>query len=450
MKKRIFCLILIIICIVVSIPFVSADEYDAKLLNKTISASINGKKASNSLFDGSMYTKYMPNEGDILTIKSEQDISYVYIKYNKPPTEYQVKYDGGFETYGKYGFLHELIRVPSSKKQVIIHLPQVQVCDIYVYSDGVLPSSVEQWEPPFEDCDILLLPTHADDEHLFFGSIMPYYAGQLNKKVQVAYLTNHWGEWYRPHELLEGIWEAGVKNYPVISVFNDYYSESLEHAKTLYDNDKMLGYEVELIRRFKPEVIIGHDVKGEYGHGVHMLNTYLLKQAIEISNDATYYPESAAKYGVFEPQKTYLHLYDKNTILLDVDTPLPAFGGKTAFEKAQDAFSHHKSQQKWFKVSKKGVFDLRKFGLYKTTVGYDTTNDILEHVTFSDEKHEASSVPESSKPINNDPVSSDTDNTYTEKKDDNTWNYIVIFVSIVAALICLGITLSINKVKKKR
>lgn len=55
----------------------------------------------------------------------------------------------------------------------------------------------------------------------------------------------------------------------------------------------MLAYEVELLRRFKPEVVVDHDINGEYGHGVHMLNTWILQQAVEQSGDVQYFPESA-------------------------------------------------------------------------------------------------------------------------------------------------------------
>ncbi|MEG0895725.1 MAG: PIG-L family deacetylase, partial [Oscillospiraceae bacterium] len=155
------------------------------------------------------------------------------------------------------------------------------------------------------------------DEHLFFGSALSYYSIDTDKKVQVAYLTNHYGEWYRPHELLAGLWEVGVKNYPIIPEFKDMYSESLDNAKTLYDTDAMIEYQVELIRRFRPEVIVEHDENGEYGHGVHRLNAYLLKQSLELSNDATAYPQSARKFGVFDVPKAYFHLYGDT--ILDVD-----------------------------------------------------------------------------------------------------------------------------------
>lgn len=120
------------------------------------------------------------------------------------------------------------------------------------------------------------------------------------------------------------------------------------------------------------------------GHGVHQLNAWLLCQAVEQCEDPTVDPASAECYGTFTVQKTYLHLYPENSITVDVQTPLSCFGGKTAYEKAVDAFAHHKSQQQWFSVEHAGRYDFRKFGLYRSTVGENTGNDPFEHVTFSD------------------------------------------------------------------
>ena len=69
---------------------------------------------------------------------------------------------------------------------------------------------------------------------------------------------------------------------------------------------------------------------------------------------------------------------------MDVDEPLSAFGGKTAYEMAVEGFAQHRSQQKWFSVEKSGKYDCRKFGLYRTTVGLDTgSGDLFENIEES-------------------------------------------------------------------
>lgn len=355
----------------------------ATVLNANAIFTLNGNKSGlSSLSDQSLYTKLSVDSGDTIKISSEKPISSIYVMFNKAPAPWYLHFSENRSLQGQYGFLHNFFEFPETQTEISLNFEATaEICDIYLYSEGILPSHVERWEPPCEKADILLLPTHADDEHLFFGGIMPYYAGELQKNVQVAYLTNHNGEWYRPHELLAGLWKVGVKNYPIIPKFNDYYSESLTHAKTLYDIDEMREYQVELLRRFRPNVVIAHDVDGEYGHGVHQLNTYLLMQALELSANETAFPTSLAEYGAYNVPKTYIHLYPINPVVLNYDIPLQNFDGKTAFQMAEEGFALHKSQTQYFKVEQNGKYDCRKFGLYRTLVGYDTVeNNLLQNL----------------------------------------------------------------------
>lgn len=203
--------------------------------------------------------------------------------------------------------------------------------------------------------------------------------------MQVAYLIRHGkarNEYMRTHELLDGLWAVGITAYPMISDFEDYWAGSLGRAKEIYDEEDILAYSVMLLRRFKPDVVIGHDLHGEYGHGVHMLCAESLTKAIPLAADASYSPRTAAGYGTWQIQKCYLHLYEENQVIMDWDVPLEAFGGKTGFEMAKIGYSYHSSQQqKWFAVKQEGDYDCRKFGLYYTAVGPDTgKNDFFENV----------------------------------------------------------------------
>ena len=389
----------------ISSAFAFADSA-AGLLNDFAEIDVTDKQGNRynemQLIDGRYTTTLDFPSATEVKIHTNEKIYGLYIIWDKPPEPWSLQVDEGSRKsmylYGKSGFIHEYVslEIPSGSVSIITSGNGSSLCEIQIYGAGDLPESVQMWDEPYQDADMLLLPTHADDEHLFFGGTMPYYAGELNYKVQVGYLTNHWAEPYRPHELLNGLWAAGITAYPVIGDFVDYYSDNLEHAKTLYDLDELLAYEVGLLRRFKPEVVIGHDINGEYGHGVHMLNTWILQQAVQLSSDETYLPEQVAQYGIFSPSKVYLHLYPENAILMNWDLPLEAFDGKTAFEIAELGFSKHISQQEWFSVRKEGVHDCRAFGLYYTRVGYDTpleSPDFFENIlAFSDDP--AESLPE--------------------------------------------------------
>ena len=66
----------------------------------------------------------------------------------------------------------------------------------------------------------------------------------------------------------------------------------------------------------------------------------------------------------------------------DWTVPLEAFGGKTGFQVAEEAFSWHRSQVKrnW-SFEAVGPHDNTLFGLFFTTVGQDTgIGDFMEHI----------------------------------------------------------------------
>ena len=195
-------------------------------------------------------------------------------------------------------------------------------------------------------------------------------------------MTNHWAKPVRPHELLNGLWHAGIRNYPVIGPFADRWSDTVAEAEETLSRYDAAIFLTEQLRRFKPSVVIGHDLNGEYGHAQHIINARALTDAVEAAADKDVFPESANTYGIWNTPKLYLHLYPKNEIVMDWYQSLSAFGGKTAMEVAREAFALHASQQGFFYVYGEGDdWDSRRFGLYRSMVGPDVIGgDVFEHI----------------------------------------------------------------------
>ena len=352
----------------------------ASKLNSSATFKINGALASKNLTDDTIDTYLTISKGTILTITSETKIKSIYILFDKPPLPYTLTYDGITQNAGLFGYLHEVIPLQSSSSSIEMTLPEGKIASVFVYSEGSLPSTVQQWNAPTYDADLLVFATHSDDEALYFGPAIAMSVSQ-GKDVQVAYLVNHFDTRRRPHETLDSLWELGVTHYPIFGPFSDIYSGSLAHAYTIFPKDKILRYEIEQIRRFKPEVILSHDFGGEYGHGAHMALSDTLREAILLSSDIHTYTDSAVRYGVFSPLKTYIHLYKPTEILLDVYSPLASFNGISALQVARNAYKYHISQHIWpLSVIDYTYGDVRRFGLYLSLVGPDTTNNLFENV----------------------------------------------------------------------
>ena len=432
----------------------STQTEDAKdLTAKTEFLSSASGFSAGKLKDGSVYTRWKFSGPAELALSCAEEIGGIYIIWNTPPAVWNLVAAGSTKQYGTHGFLHEYIKLdmPVQSMALQFDAESQTICDIYVFSEGNLPDWVEVWNPPYENADMLLIPTHADDEHLFFGGTMPYYAGELKRKVQVAYLTNHWGEWYRPHELLKGLWKVGVTAYPVISEFPDYYSKSLNHAKTLYDEEKILAFQVSLLRRFRPEVVIAHDFNGEYGHGVHMLNAHALAEALTISADPSRYPESVEQYGVWDVPKAYFHLYEENEIVMEWgELALSAFGGKSALELAEEGFAKHTSQQKYFKVRANGKNDCRKFGLYRSLVGEDQKkNDFFENIDWNVWDPVSSQPAASSEALDVSVPAPAISSQPSNAKPAGNWIWLIGLGIVLALLLSIGIIFVIVRGRRK-
>lgn len=67
---------------------------------------------------------------------------------------------------------------------------KIHIAEIHLFGEGELPSWVQTWKPFEGKADLLVLSAHGDDELLFFGGVIPYYAGEKQMNVIVCYLTD--------------------------------------------------------------------------------------------------------------------------------------------------------------------------------------------------------------------------------------------------------------------
>ena len=355
-----------------------------------------------------------------LTLSHEAGIGSLYIMFAKKTDIYTLTDEDTGKTVdcGQYGFLHDFVDVEAlfgyTPKNLTISFTNwsTVIRELYVFTSGEVPSFVQKWEPPAEgETDIALFSTHADDEHLFFLGILPYYAQELGYNVQVVYLTDHHntGGAQRQYEALMGLWNVGVRHYPIWGTCPDYIEDSAYMTYVMLETygvtrESLLEFVTKQIRRLKPKVAITHDFNGEYGHGQHMVYADLLAEACERSADPKFNPDSADKYGTWDIPKTYFHLYPKNPIVMDWDKPLSTFGGMTAYEVSiKKGFTWHDSQYVDFVWYFRGYetaasileYNPCYYGLYRTTVGPDVEkNDFFENLTTHAEDQAAAAEAE--------------------------------------------------------
>ena len=397
------------------VPAVSAENA-AAASDITADTRITGTgyDSFDFLTDGDIKEYHTSDVSAAITLENPEGIAGIYLLFDLPYGAYTVTDNrtGNTLTAGELGFLHEFLDLDAAFGTVPTSVTldfangSVQLSELSVYSPGEVPNTVQVWDAPLEGgADLVLFSTHGDDDQLYFAGLLPYYAGELGCRVQVVYLTDHRSGPYetniRAHEMLNGLWNVGVTAYPVFGEFEDFRIDDLQGTYDHYlerygvTQEELQSFVVEQVRRFKPLVAVGHDLKGEYGHGMHRVYADLLTKALDLASDPEAFPESAEQYGTWQISKLYLHLYEENPITLDYDRPLEHFGGMTAFEVTQKlGFPCHETQYAMFRSWLYGrsneitqavqikKYNPCKFGLCYSNVGEDVAkNDFLENIT---------------------------------------------------------------------
>ncbi len=318
----------------------------------------------------------------------------VYIEFGKVilPFHIEVRDDRGrWQTIGEFtddtypeaylGFAPQknMLRIifhPKNGKR------ELAIRELYIVSEGEAGRRYNHvWQPAPEKTDMMVLVAHPGDEILWFGGAIPFYAGEKGMQVEVCYLTG--GDLYRELELLNGLWQMGVQNYPDIGNLESKQYTALADTYEAWGRKETEQYIVRLIRKYKPEVLLTLDIKGEGGQPENIACVESSIHAVEMAANPKYDPDSAAEYGEWGVKKVYIHLGAHPTITMDWTRPLTAFDGKSGLEVAETAFQCHESQAGLSReIAYPGTeYDSSLYTLLRSTVGMDIKcDDFFENI----------------------------------------------------------------------
>ncbi len=336
--------------------------------------------------DGRYGTYTAVAKGGKITIDSQgKPMSGLYLQFfsRTTSTVVEAEVDGAWQTACEAGeYLTQWCPLPEGTTRARIvntDTSRLFLAEMSVWGGGERPAAIPVWEKA-DKVDIMLLVAHPDDELLWFGGLLPEYAGERGLKVQVVYAVSSTPN--RRLELLDGLWHCGVRAYPEFLNMPDKRANSLRGIYRTWHKDVVYKRVTEQIRKHQPSVLVTQDFEGEYGHGAHRAMADACASAVHWAAEADQYPESAEAYGTWQVQKLYIHLYPENEIQLDWHKPLSAFNGKDGMTIATEALACHKSQViKGWKMEEGGETDNSRLGLYYTAVGMDIAgNDLMENV----------------------------------------------------------------------
>lgn len=377
---------------------VSAEEAQDITDRCRISVSSNRNDREKMLDNANMTMWESSKYGGYVEVKTPEGIpgQGIYVRWGLDPMDVIIQVPGKTEGewvevqkcddryQNQYIPFHQPInhfRMQSVRKDVPIGIIKFQVL-----SEGTQPDWVQDWKPFEGKADLMVLVAHPDDELLFMGGSIPYYNTVAGKKVIVDYVARMGG--FRVTELLNGLWHCGVRAYPEVpgKQFRDSGFLTRKECLDVWQEERLLAHVTEMIRKYQPDVIVTHDVNGEYGHGAHKACSWAVQQCVVLAADPKKYPDSAQAYGTWQVKKAYIHLYQGELGQIDFDwrQPMEVFQGKTIHQITTEAFMLHKSQAASgrYVVEDYGKYDNSRFGLFYSSVGKDTgLNDFFENIS---------------------------------------------------------------------
>jgi LmbE family N-acetylglucosaminyl deacetylase len=404
-KTRLACLLVFALLILMpSRPFVRAeDDPDKYSIEEAgpVAENLTGlcKITSNMrttaytwrLTDESLNTNQILKKGQTVSLSwpDEVPVKTVWLAFKDYPKAYHVQqFDANGtliqEEEGQKYINHAVFVAEETRTVTVVSDSDVTLCSFYAYGEGVVPS-YHPWKPTPEKMDYLIVVTHPDDDVLFMGAILPLYTVEAGREGSVYYAAA--GDRVRRDEAGDGAWVMGLRTAPLLDDFMDIPTQFREKYENKFSDKAVTRAMVRLFRRYRPEVVFSHDLKGEYGHWQHVVLANAVKEATILAAKKYYDPASLKLYGTWQVKKTYLHLYRKNKISLPIDKPIAAYGGLTPKEIAAAALLRHGSQLSLPHTKAEGEkYSLSDFGLFYTAVGLDTPglNDPFEHIDPDD------------------------------------------------------------------
>lgn len=213
------------------------------------------------------------------------------------------------------------------------------------------------------EADLLIVCAGATEECRLLGGLLPLYAGERNIRTAVIYIRTDYG--YVTNECFRSLRTLGFEDYPVFMKHDDQNAATEERVRMLWRNN--LSNELwRVIAKVRPKVIVTLDPNDKTEPARTRAAAKIIREIVQ----------SYTKRGNLELQKFYVLSGEGGTVL-DWRVPLALFGGRTAFEVAQEALLAYESQR-MYGYSVPGT---SRFELVYTTVGEDTAgNDLMEHI----------------------------------------------------------------------
>ncbi len=337
------------------------------------------------VLDGRWSTAWEPSAaGDemLITVPGDLTSGKLTLEWMSAPSAFEIVLDGETVRYENADGLLSFMIDTSGASQIAVRAIDTAagVCEARVYAENRVSETVHDWQPASGNVDLMVIAAHQGDEFLFFGGAIPQAVAE-GKEVLVVYMADCGRD--RLAEAMDGLWAVGVRTHPVCLNMENGRARQYEDAIDMWGLEETYEALVGILRRYKPDVVLTHDIEGEDGDNQHKLTSAALRRAVLLATDEGTYSESSAKYGAWDVKKTYIHRYEGNVMTLDADLPQAALNGWTLREMTTVGFSKNRTLMEDFELEDGEEYSPYAYGVIRTADGLpadELKNSFFENI----------------------------------------------------------------------
>lgn len=369
MTKRTVIFILLIILTIATLASVPAEDADASpYLPCGIVVPEGRENAVGNLTDDNDATRFTLKDGQTMTVTWTGEASGVLLRWYD--TYYRVTINLYASTgeqisstfYPTVDYRMFLPAEGANRMEIVCARGAVylaSLCEMRVCAAGYVPPLLTETKP----VDLMLVLSGVSEETDLFGGLLPVYAAEHGIRTAVVYVGKDDGN--RVQEGFRALESIGADVIPVFLQQDDQVTCSIDRMVSYWKESKLLGTLKDLIAAYQPRVIVTCDPQDTFSMVRTPFTARLMLKIMEYEK-----PETRTV------QKFY-HLSADGETVLDWNTPLVTYGGRTAREAAETAYACYRSEECFGTV----IPESSRFTLAYTRVGKDEAcNDLFEHI----------------------------------------------------------------------
>lgn len=364
-KRTIIYILLLLLTLGVVLP--AAAETSPGEIPYTATAPAGRENAASHLSDHNPRTRLTLTHGQRLTVEWTEEAQGVLLEW------YDVKYRVGICLYSADGALlfenhlgnvpyRQFLDFPDARKLTVTaeQGSTASLTGIRVLSRGQQAPCLTETK----QVDLMLILSSVSDELDLLGGVLPLYAGEHGVRTAVVYVGRDDGS--RVQEAYAAFEEMGLDVIPVFLQKEDQLTWSADRMPALWQEAQLREELARLIASYQPKVVVTCDPKDSFSP---VRTAYTGRIVLDAVNKRA----AALKLSV---QKLY-HLSADGQTRMGGNLPLAVYGGRTAWEVAQEGYAQYRSEISYRTV----VPTSPRFTLAYTTVGEDEQgNDLFEHI----------------------------------------------------------------------